>query len=353
MTSYLPDGQVICPICLARIDWGELPKWRYDADTDVYVELEVPLDASPEQRARLERGASVRCPDQGNTVGAHYLPADYGRYGQPVLLGFIGESRSGKSHLLAAMVGEIERGALNVHGISCTPVELSLHHKFIAQRVSPLLNEDKVLDQTPPGIDRFVDAYLMTSPDGSRRPVALFDVAGGELTNVNNPKPFLDIADAFIFVVDPDQLHEGGRGGHGTGDLAFKAAMDVLGNLGRLAQLSVAVVLNKADLVRFDDPITKWWLRSEDQAIDADLMLRESADVYAYLQSRGAQAWISGFEQCMKVTMHVASATGGPDDKATETYPRGVSPRRVVAPLVAVLAMTGVLQGPQAQRVGV
>jgi hypothetical protein len=355
MTGYMPDGHVSCPICLSRLNWNELPKWRFDADANAYVELQDSPQASPEQRQKQERDAAVRCPDPGNTVDEHYLPADYGRYGKPALIGFVGETRSGKSHLLAAMIGEIEGGALTIHGIKRSPVDLALHHRFLAERVWPLLDENKVLPPTDEGMVSFVDAYLMWHANGPKRAVALFDVAGGELTNVSDSKSFLDVADGLVFVIDPAQLREHGRGNRGSGDRAFQAVIDVLRKSDRLSEVSMTVVLNKADLVRFDDPITKWWLHPDATEIDAEQILRESADVYGYLQAQGAGAWVSPFDDCAKVTLHVASATGGAAsrDSDAEVYPRGVSPRRVITPLVSLLAMTSVLTGEQAQKVGI
>jgi hypothetical protein len=59
---------------------------------------------------------------------------------------------------------------------------------------------------------------------------------------------------------------------------------------------------------------------------------------------------------CNKTTLHVASPTGGAKEEGEEKsrkYPRGVTPLRVLRPLVAMLAMTGVLTGPQAEMIGI
>jgi hypothetical protein len=341
---------VSCPMCLSRLAWGELSLWRWDGGEGKYLQLELPADASLEQVIRERRMASVRCPDPGQTMGEHYLPADYGYYGAPVVLGFIGTTRSGKSHLLTAMVGAIERGDLADYGVRRRPVDHAMHQKFLDERVRPLLNDARVLAPTQEGVVNFVDAFIIGQPDGPQRPVALFDVAGGELTSVHGAKQFLEVADGLIFVVDPTQFDTGR-----LGDETFNTVLDLLQSSGRLpSRVSAAVVLNKADLVRFEDPITRW-LRYETREIDPDLILRESADVYAYLHRHGAQAWTRPYRECARATMHVASATGGagPQGGAGGVYPRGVTPRRVLAPLIALLAMTGVLTGQQAQQVGI
>jgi hypothetical protein len=176
-------------------------------------------------------------------------------------------------------------------------------------------------------------------------------VAGGDLADAAHTEKFLDIADGLFFIVDPGQIEP-----RGVGDITFSNALDLLKGTDRLpAQVSAAIVLNKADTVRFEDPVARW-LRSDDStALDAEEFISESADVYAFLYDKGAEAWCRPFHECARATLHVASATGGfsQQDSGTGEYPRGVTPRRVLRPLVAMLAMTGVLTGPEAERLGI
>jgi hypothetical protein len=340
-----PDStRVICPICLAELGWDDLSLWRWDNVTGSYAELSVPPGVNARQRARAVRQAMARCPDPFGTIGAHYLPAEYGHYGRPVVLGLVGNTNSGKSHLLSAMTAAIERGELAHYGIGSRPLDMALHHRFLEQTVRPLFIDGRVLDGTSEGIIDFADAWLITPEDGATRAVALYDVAGGELSRRDDSAAFLEIADGLIFVVDPDQLMS-----PSIGDEAFGAVLDLLGSTGRTPQVSAAVVVTKADLLRFEDPVALW-LRSGLGGTDPDLTLRESADVFAYLSNRGAGAWTRPYTDCGKATLHVASATGGP--AYGSVYPRPVTPCRVLAPLIALLAMTGVLPGEPFQRVG-
>jgi hypothetical protein len=345
-------GEVICPICLYEIaDWERLPYWRWDNVQGSYVEIKIPADAGRQLRTRLQRGAHVRCPDPYHVMQAeHYLPADYGRFARPVVLGFVGVTGSGKSHLLAAMVGEMERGGLQEYGIISRPIDHGLHKRFIDEWVRPLMAESKVLPGTHEGIVTFADAFVINPAGGPERPVALFDVAGGELARVDDTKQFLDIADGLFFVVDPDQLSA-----DGLGDDTFNTVLDVVRSTSRLPEeVSAAIVLNKADMLRFEDPVALW-LRSDSKVLDAAEYLRESADVYAFLYGKGAGAWTRPYRECAKATLHIASPTGGAGQQKSEggVYPRGVSPRRVLRPLVAMLAMTGVLTEAEAERVGI
>jgi hypothetical protein len=279
-----------------------------------------------------------------------YLPADYGKYGPPVVLGFIGVTSSGKSHLLTAMVGEMERSGLQDYRIDSRPIDHALHRRFLDGWVRPLMTEGRVLPGTQEGVVTFADAFLMGPTGGHQRPVALFDVAGGELTEVDDTKHFLEIADGLFFVVDPAQLSP-----DGLGDDTFNTVLDLVKSTGRLRdKVCAAVVLNKADMVRFTDPVALW-LRSDEKMLDAAEFVRESADIYAFLYNRGAAAWTRPYRECAKATLHAASPTGGAGKREGEAgvFPRGVTPRRVLRPLVAMLAMTGVLTGAEAEKVGI
>jgi Double-GTPase 2 len=342
---------VVCPVCLSRLLWTELPRYRWDKTSFSYVELKIPGNASPEQAARAERGARIRCPDPSRSTGEHYLPVDYGRYGQPVVLGFVGASRSGKTHLLSAMIGEIEGGGLRTCGLTSRPIDEAMHHSFLAESVKPLLEDRKILPATAENIVSFADALLIGPAGGLERPVAFFDVAGGELgreqSSRDGAKSFLEVADGLVFVADPAELGRPARLGEDT----FNTVLDLLRSARRLPEVSAAVVVNKADLLRYYNPVSLW-LRSGMTGMNPELTLRESEDVFAYLDHRGAQSWTRPYEDCAKATLHVASATGGPA-QAGESYLRTVTPRRVLTPLVALLAMTGVLPGDAARQVGV
>ena len=332
--------QVSCPICLGRLDWGELPLYTFDQNLAQYVELAVPRGTNAEQRARLVRTAAVRCPNPGGTTGVHYLPAGYGQYGSPAVYGFIGGTTSGKTHLAAAMVAEIERGALGAYGLTAQPVDLDRHQAFLRDMVHPLFSESAWLAPTREGEVAFADAFVLSGA-GRPRAMALFDVAGGELSNVGDAKRFLDIADGLIFVADPKRFTPGS-----LGDPAFNTVLSLLRSTGRLSKVSAAIVLNKADLYKFDDPVAHW-LSRDAPALDAAEVLEESADVFGYLHQRDAGAWTRPYQECERATLHVVSATG------TDAIERGVRPLRVLRPLVALMAMTGLLASAEAQDVGI
>ncbi len=352
-----PGRGVICPMCLHEIqNWNTLDYWRWDADQEVYVELQVPLGLNETQLEQRQFRAFVRCPAlEGDAqIGPHYLPAGYGRFGPPVVLGFVGLTMSGKSHLLASMVGAIVGRELESrYGITASPLDHAWHRRFMEAWVSPLLKHHKVLPGTGERrVVEFADAFLIRQPGRHDRVVALFDVAGGDLARLDETKEFLWIANGLFFVVDPDRMTT-----QWAEDETFSNVLDIVRKGMRRAPVNAAIVLNKADVLRFDEPVDRW-LRSEGHTpkpgtLNSTEFLRESADVYAYLDAKGALAMAEPYEVCDKATLHVASPTGGADTGEGGVYPRGVTPRRVLRPLVAMLAMTGVLTGPEAEKVGV
>lgn len=347
-----PASTVMCPICLGDIgNWGTLENWRWDATIGEgdYVRIDIPADLNPTQRARFTHGAYVRCPASTDlTAVAHYLPARYGRFGDPVLLGFVGLTQSGKTHLLASMIGEIS--GLSEYGMDVTELDRATHRDFLEKSVKPLIAGHKVLPGTPDDASTtLTDAFIVRQANGQERVVALFDVSGGDLARRDSTKEFLWIADGLFFVIDPDHITASK-----IGDDTFSNVLDIMSQRPKADSASAAIVLNKADKARFEEPIARW-LRAGNGTLDPAEFLRESADVYSYLEEHQAMELTRPYQACRKATLHVASPTGGAQegvDKASK-YPRGVTPLRVLRPLVAMLAMTGVLTGPQADQIGV
>jgi hypothetical protein len=339
---------VMCPICLTEIqDWDALGYWRYGSEGD-YEEIRVPADVNRVQRARYLHGAYVRCPaSQDPAAAVHYLPARYGRFGEPVLLGFVGLTQSGKSHLLASMIGGISQ--LSDYQIDVHPLDPAMHHRFLENSVKPLITRNEVLPGTPDdATTEIADAFIVRHGSGPERVVALFDVSGGVLAQTDRTREFLWIADGLFFVIDPDHITSSK-----AGDNTFSNVLNVVRDRAEAESVSAAIVLNKADKARFEEPVARW-LQSGNGTLAPMEFLRESADVYSYLVEREAAVLTEPYQVCSKATLHVASPTGGAKEgeERGSKYPRGVTPLRVLRPLVAMLVMTGVLTGPQAETIG-
>jgi hypothetical protein len=370
-----PSAPVRCPICLDQFAWTEADLYRRLPD-NTYAPIDTSRVRDDRKRADLLLGAWKLCPNPSRDMAdvPHYLPVEYARGGPPLVVGLVGQSESGKTHLLASMIAEIERGGLAPLGLTATPVDVDLHRQFLRARVDPLFRRGEVIPHTvrvdPEAAVSFADALQLEGPR-RQRTVTFFDVAGDDLLQRTRSMNFVLAVDALIFVVDLDPAgHREGptRSSPGgvSGDPAFDRILSRLrGQSDLLETVATATVVAKADRWRFDPPVSRWIRRPElaayqrrDGRPDAEAIERESRDAYAFLFAHDAVQWLRPFETFRHSTLHFASATGsGAVTEARGTgeakvFRRGVRPRRVLDPLAAILAMTGFLGDEAAKVVG-
>ncbi|WP_369030149.1 MULTISPECIES: hypothetical protein [Streptomyces] len=352
--TALTESEVICPYCLETIqlDLGAL----YVTDSRMQYQ---PLNLAGVGKLRRQdvmRGAVQKCTADPD-FPEHFIPVPYLTYGRPLTVAMVGQSSTGKSHLLTQMIAEITDGGLEPFGLSWQSVNPEQHARFVRERVQPLRN-GRVLDHTTAlgldGFARFVESLLITDAHGQVRPVAFFDLGGEDLVRTDAALRFLLGVDALVFVVDPvlalplPQLdHARERGGvevNRDGDLAFATVLDRLPKTGQYLEVAATMVLGKADLLRFQSPVDRWLARPTAASLDATLIREESQDVHAFLRRHAGQAWLRPFDAIRRCTLHVASATGGQEDQGR--YPAGAAPRRVLEPLLSLLAMHGLIDVP-------
>lgn len=346
---------VRCPVCVDIVAWP--PPVYYEFHDGSYQRLDLTMVTDPAKRADMMRSAWFQCPNPSRDATEHYLPAALASYGDGLVIGIVGATRSGKSHLLAAMMYEIDRLGLQRHGLSAAPLDAVGHNRYVRDFVHPLVVEGKELLPTDRDVASYADSLLITSSAGTR-PVTFFDVAGGNLQQTGRVARFLTGAGALLFVVNPsmalgvqtadDPSPADGR--RMPNDQTFATVLSRLRHptSPRFLDIPAAVVLNKSDRLRFQPPVDTWLRRPPPVGVSTRLIRAESRDLYAFLHYRGAGAWLAPFHECRKCTLHFVSATGG--ESRGGRYPRGVRPLRVLEPLAALLAMTGVLPG--AEKVG-
>jgi len=351
-------AQVRCPVCLDSYPWSRSGRELFELDPESLEYRPIDLTGlhDPVKLEQRLRSAFLRCPNPSQDTPPHYLPLLYGGLGRPLVIGLVGATRTGKTHLLAAMLGEVERGGLQPYGLTAVPLDQIRHRRFYDDYIRPLYHGTELAYTAPTELPQFVDALIIgrQDEDGGARPVAFFDVSGDLLGKVGQGERFLAAADALIFVVDPEQsLRLPGFKTERSelGDLAFANVLDQLYRGESLLDIPAAIVVAKSDRLRFMPPVDRWlYLENTQGRLDAELIRMESRDVYAFLYRHDARGWLLPTARCRRCTLHFASATGG---RATgRRFPRGVRPRRVLEPLVAVLAMTGVLDHPEAAGVG-
>ncbi|MBB5959582.1 hypothetical protein FHS29_006203 [Saccharothrix tamanrassetensis] len=341
---------VTCPTCQDRYPWAEGELLRWSPRDGRFTPVTLVDTANAVKLADLRAGCYVRCPNPSNDTPPHYIPVVYGNCPPPVIIGMVGRPRVGKTHLLAMMVHELLAGRAGGVGLTARPGDTVQHADFKRNKIAPLLRGER-LAGTVENLVSYADFLLVDSPSG-QRPVIFFDIAGEDFRRAGEGGPssrFLLNTNALLFVEDVD--HVVGRGASTN-----EWVDDALGRLGvvpQLRQVPAAIALTKADQLRYVHPVDRW-LRAPDASgpLRAEDFTAESRDVYAVLDKYGAHFVRDLFDRFARCTLHFVSATGVAVDEESGTYPRGTRPMRVLRPLFALLAMTGVLGGPEALRVG-
>ncbi len=335
-----------CPTCLDIFTWSE---------SNVHVRTPggdfAPLDltqVNPDERLSTRRRAYVKCANSGDVLGRrvedHYLPlllADH----QPIILGFVGGSGAGKTHLLASMVAEIHRDGLRTYGLRWEPLDPRLDVSYLKTHVAPLL-AGNVLQPTSEDVVQFVDAFLVQGQRSEPRAVAFFDIAGGDLQAEGPEGQFVLAAHGLFYIVDPAYAL-GLRTAAGAPGPAFvdPAIQNILKRVrpegAPFSDMPAGIVLVKSDRVRFRSPIDDWIHQPTCGPLDAGAIAAESRDAFALLYACGAMPALAPASTHRHCTLHFVSATGS--DSQQGRFNRPVRFRRVLEPLVAMLGMAGVI----------
>ena len=338
--------------------------WRWDRGTSLY-EL-VDLSGLDEVRRNGELRLSFQpCdnPSAAPNAPKHYLPATYGFYDEPLVVGLVGAAQSGKTHLLTAMVREVLRGGLGAYGLVVEPLDYRQHEEFRREHLVKFERGEQ-LQATSHGTTAYAESLVIRGPTGVR-PLVFFDVAGEDLQrpgDLNRGGRFLLAVGAVLFVHAPEDPLSRRESALGYEDEAFRASLTRItaGNAG-FGSVPAVVAVTKADRLRFRPPADFWMRRGPEKVVQASRIRAETRDVYAYLYESGARAALDPFEMFDRCAMHFVSASGGDaiaerggesEDAPTRRYPRGVRPHRVLEPLVSILAMAGVLPGSESEKVG-
>ncbi|MEV0697259.1 hypothetical protein AB0I53_04980 [Saccharopolyspora sp. NPDC050389] len=339
---------VRCPVCLDSYP-RPLPDdelWRHE-DGEFVKDDSSSLD--PQKRQFRNLSGYRRCPNPSDDADEHFLPATYYDHGPPLVVALIGRPSAGKTHLLAAMLREVvDRGGLTPYGLTATALDLHRHDRYRRQTLEPAERGER-LPGTPEGLTDPAEILLISGPGGSR-PLVFFDVAGEDLQAVGDSRlaRFLIGTGALIFAHGLEPAPER------VGNQAFEMSLARLRAVPDFERLPAAVVATKSDRLRYLPPIDHW-LRHRNgamAAVDPVLLHMESSSVFAFLHGRGDHAALAPFSVFDRCTLHFVSASGSEAVPGEERFPRGFEPVRVLEPLVAVLAMAGMIEGTPAGRVG-
>ncbi|WP_435973530.1 hypothetical protein [Streptomyces sp. Qhu_M48] len=350
-----PSRSRMCPHCLLPVEYDERLLVTIDAKGN-----RIPLDLTAERRpghvADALRKAYHLCPHTVDGDEGHELPVPYLVNGEPLSIALVGSSSVGKTHLLAAMLGEVELGGLEPYGLKCLPLNPEAHRTYLRERVQSLQQGRQLGRTGQQTFARFADGLLVSAGGATPRPVVFFDLAGEDLAQDSEVGRFLMGVDAFVFVLDPlrsirlsslDPIRE--QSGVRRRDLGDEAFATVLNRIprqrGGLVAAPAALAVNKSDLVRFEPVVDRWLGRALPGRHDPAALRAESRDAYAFLAHRAGPAWLKPFDDCADCTLHFVAATGG--QARGDRFPHGARPRRVLAPLLSLFAMCGLLPGAE------
>jgi hypothetical protein len=357
MTTGIPaTGRLVrCPVCADEFSWPETgPVLIFDEVAEKYQPLDLRRHSAA-KRSGARRSGYIQCPNPAGDMTPHYLPATYGDYPDPLVVGLVGAPFAGKTHLLTAMILQAYRGGLADYGVATSALDFRRHEGFQKRFVQPF-ERGTALAGTDNGITEAADILLVRSPSGDR-PVTFFDVAGEDLQSteaLNRSTRFLLGANAVIFVHALEDSADAGRAGAVNPGWSFELAVErLLGVPGNATRIPAAIAVTKADRMRYVPPVDRWLRRGPEGGLDAARIRDESRDVFAFLQQQGAAGSLRPFDAFRRCTLHFVSASGGDADETDERrFPRGARPAHALAPLIAILAMTGVIGGPEAAKVG-
>ncbi|WP_433824582.1 hypothetical protein ACQP2E_20790 [Actinoplanes sp. CA-015351] len=350
MTDAYGSRRIRCPLCLNWIDWDRVPSVVIDETGAEQPVTSRPAD--PALGANEKYAAVRRCP---HSSPPHYLPDQYGAFGEPIVVGVVGNSLVGKTHLLAAMVGQMQIVTkMDALGLEVRPLDPGIHLDFQRNYLEPFLNGRRQLRATaiedPNALTYAVQVFSRRS--GRAHALAFFDVSGEQLIRAQG-NAFIQAVDALLFVVDAANVPPFiGNGNEVPPDSTFEAVLTRLERQffgdqhagGGFVPLPAALVVAKADRLEFDAeaPLRRWF--SHDDDLDLSTVEDESEDVYAFLSTRGAGAWLSPVHRCLDVSLHYTSATNCEPDG--DTFPRErFRQRRVFKPLLTLLAKKNVALG--------
>ncbi|MCT4352402.1 hypothetical protein M5362_04545 [Streptomyces sp. Je 1-79] len=352
-----PSRARMCPHCLRPVEYDETLLVTIDAKGN-----RIPLDLAGEHRPAIRREilrkAYHLCPHAGPGEEAHELPVPYLTNGDPLSIAFVGSSSVGKTHLLAAILGEVELGGLEPYGLKCLPLNPDAHRTYLRERVQSLQQGRQLGRTVQQTFARFADGLLVSARGATPRPVVFFDLAGEDLAQDGEVTRFLTGVDAFVFVLDPlralrmaslDPVRE--QDGLPRRDLGDEAFTTVLNRIERqsngLVGAPAVIAVNKSDLVRFEPAVDRWLGRGLPPRLDREALRAESRDAYAFLTHHASRAWLKPFDDCARCTLHFVAATGG--QARGDRFPHGARSRRVLAPLLSIFAMCGLL--PEAEPI--
>lgn len=321
--------------------------------------LPLPLEGS----TFIREGAYRQCP---NTACNYRLPRHI-EVADNVNIVVAGDTFSGKSHYIAAMIYEIIHGRLlqkdRLFRVNCATQDVeNLYRRDV---LDPLFQRKQVLPPTQAAVDvnrlpLIYELVIQLSPDHPRRRVNLlfYDTAGEDLADKDRLIRFSRYvfnASAIIFLVDLGRIsafaqalpaHLQSRTGHGhMASEVLSSMIDLLEGHhrrdagARFASTPMAITIAKSDLISqvsaAQQKYAFWQKTRNDGTIDWRELNKVNLEVRQFLDDYGEHQLLQATHAFSKVRFFATSATGSaPDDQGR--YP-DIDPIRCLDPVRWIL----------------
>jgi Double-GTPase 2 len=367
-----------CPVCMepfypgdcAIISANTSGKVLKAAPVGWHKALERMLPLPLEGSAFINEGAYRQCP---NTTCNYRLPR-YIEVADNVNIVVAGDTFSGKSHYIAAMIYEILHGRLQQASqffrVSCTTQDIeNLYRRDV---LDPLFQRKQVLPPTQTAIDvnRYPLIYeLVIRPSAEHPPrrvnLLFYDAAGEDLADEDRLIRFSRYvfnASGIIFLVDPGSIpafaqalppHLQSRTARG------QTSSDVLNSIiklmesyrkrdagARFSSIPLAITIAKSDLIgqvqADQQKYTFWQKKHNDGIIDWPDLNKVNEEVRQFLVDYGENQLLQATLSLSKVRFFATSATGNaPDAQGRYT---DIDPIRCLDPVMWMLYELGILR---------
>ncbi len=300
------------------------------------------------------------------------LPRNIESVDQNVTVAVIGDTFSGKTHYIAALIEQLRSGRYIPSGYDLcllNPAQEEVEEIYQRDYYQPLFQRKEVLQRTNKQYDQNAEPliYELTLEGQMHKVVNLliYDISGEDLTNQRDfmsVRPHLLNAKGILFMADPWAIpgFRNKLAHHLQPDSAFvtgRVVMNVLHTLTQLYQsnagrssrarfnIPVALVITKADLIPYltvNPYYHDLYNPDFEHMMDTDDNSPINSVIYKLLQELNEPGLVHMINKLERSRFFVTSATGSNLDENTQEFP-SIKPYRCLDPLFWLLRELRVL----------
>jgi hypothetical protein len=365
--------KVICPYCSTEM---QLRDCKVVSGVDKTTVLVDPTKSHPIftpsiiGRKRTRQLASRQCV---NPQCDKLLPRNIEIVDRNVTIAIVGDTFSGKTHYIAALIEQLRSGKYVPPGYDLcllNPADAEVEEHYQRDYYQPLFQQHLKLERNEKVFDLSAKPliYELTLEGETRKMINLliYDVSGEDVTNLRDLvsyRPHLLNAKGLLFMADPWAIpgfsnrlahHLRPRPDQVTGRVAVSILHSIMqlyhnnAGRGRKAPLTspIALVITKADLIPYlniDPYYHDLYNPDFEDRLDIDSNSPISGVIQNLLRDLNERGIVDLASKLERTRFFVTSATGSNLDESTQEFPF-IKPYRCVDPLFWLLHELGVLE---------